>query len=133
VGLLAIALRDLGSGLCPIGFGKTRGLGRVTVTLEELEVAYPGRFEAQKNDRHYAHALYPIGAFHPEWCAGTSYGVEEETAIELADLNPTLSDDGALGRVAFKLIADDPIRSAMKRAAGAWKAFALARCRGGAT
>lgn len=133
VGLLAIALRDLGSGLCPIGFGKTRGLGRMTVTLEELEVAYPGRFEAQKNGRDYAHALYPVGAFHPEWCAGTSYGVEEETAIELADLNPTLSDDGALGRVAFKLVADDPIRSAMKRAAEAWKTFALARCRGGAT
>jgi hypothetical protein len=103
----------------------------MTVVLEELEVAYPGRFEVQENGRDYAHTLYPVGAFHPEWCAETSYGVEEEIAIGLADLNPTLSDDGTMGRVAFKLIGGDIIQSVMKRAAGAWKAFALARRGGG--
>lgn len=39
--LLGLALRDLAEGRVGIGFGKTRGLGRVEVSLERLELFYP--------------------------------------------------------------------------------------------
>lgn len=41
LGLLGLALRDLGEGRVGIGFGKSRGLGRVGVVLERLELYYP--------------------------------------------------------------------------------------------
>ena len=130
VGLLAVALRDLGTGFCPIGFGKTRGLGRMKVTLEQLEIAYPGRFDQQADGRNYATHLYPVSAFHPEWCGEESYGLTTEASISLADLAPQLGDDGTLGRVAFRLEGDQAVRGALARAAGAWKTFALARREG---
>ncbi len=41
LGLLGLALRDLGEGRIGIGFGKSRGLGRVTVKLDTLTLTYP--------------------------------------------------------------------------------------------
>lgn len=38
LGLLAAALLDLGDGLVPMGYGKSRGLGRVSVTFERLSL-----------------------------------------------------------------------------------------------
>lgn len=38
LGLLAAALLDLGDGLVPMGYGKSRGLGRVTLTFNDLSV-----------------------------------------------------------------------------------------------
>jgi len=131
VGLLAVALRDLGTGLCPIGFGKTRGLGRVAVMLDQLEIAYPGRFGTESDGRHYATALYPVSAFHPEWRDSESYGLTEEMPVSLTSLSPHLSEDGTLGRVAFRLEGDQAVRGALTQLAQAWKAFALARREGG--
>lgn len=39
--LLGLSLRDLADGRIGMGFGKSRGLGRVKVTLDSLEVYYP--------------------------------------------------------------------------------------------
>ncbi|HEU4322606.1 MAG TPA: RAMP superfamily CRISPR-associated protein [Roseiflexaceae bacterium] len=39
--LLGLALRDLAEGRVAVGFGKSRGLGRVKVTFERLELRYP--------------------------------------------------------------------------------------------
>lgn len=127
MGLLAIALRDLGTGLCPVGFGKTRGLGRVHVEFVSLEVAYPGRFERRVDGRDYGATMYAVGDFHPDWRTQDSYGVIEEIAIALSDLAPTLHEDGAFGRVAFQVTGDAAIRKVMEKTAAAWKAFALAR------
>jgi hypothetical protein len=41
LGLLALALRDLKLGRVGIGFGKSRGLGRVTARFDRLTVRYP--------------------------------------------------------------------------------------------
>ncbi len=41
LGLLGLALRDLAEGRVGIGFGKSRGLGRVTITFDELRIFYP--------------------------------------------------------------------------------------------
>jgi hypothetical protein len=127
IGLLAITLRDLGTGQCPIGFGKTRGLGRMSLTLDEMEVAYPGRFEPQGDGKDYATTLYPVSAFHPEWCTGNSYGLTQESPVSLTELSPSLTEDGTMGRVAFKLGNDQAVRRAFSEVAKAWKTFALAR------
>lgn len=41
LGLLGLALRDLAEGRVAIGFGKSRGLGRVAVTFNALSLFYP--------------------------------------------------------------------------------------------
>jgi CRISPR/Cas system CSM-associated protein Csm3 (group 7 of RAMP superfamily) len=40
-GLLGLALRDLAEGRIALGFGKSRGLGRVTASFDSLEIHYP--------------------------------------------------------------------------------------------
>jgi len=41
LGLLGLALRDLAAGRVALGFGKSRGLGRVTLSFDALELRYP--------------------------------------------------------------------------------------------
>ncbi|MCS7289882.1 MAG: RAMP superfamily CRISPR-associated protein [Roseiflexus sp.] len=41
LGLLGLALRDLAEGRVALGFGKSRGLGRVTASFESLDILYP--------------------------------------------------------------------------------------------
>jgi len=48
LGLLALALRDLKLGRVGIGFGKSRGLGHVTLTFDALTIRYP-RQPAERN------------------------------------------------------------------------------------
>jgi CRISPR/Cas system CSM-associated protein Csm3 (group 7 of RAMP superfamily) len=42
LGLLALALRDLDEGRCAVGYGKSRGLGRLAVQVRAAAVRYPG-------------------------------------------------------------------------------------------
>jgi CRISPR/Cas system CSM-associated protein Csm3 (group 7 of RAMP superfamily) len=42
LGLLALALRDLDEGRCAVGYGKSRGLGRLAVQVRAATVRYPG-------------------------------------------------------------------------------------------
>jgi hypothetical protein len=67
VGLLAVALRDMADGRVPIGFAKSRGLGQVTLTYQELQISYPGQF-GQAGDLDFGDNLYGV----------TAFGVEEE-------------------------------------------------------
>jgi len=62
VGLLALALRDLKEGRVPIGFGKSRGLGRVAVDYSDLEVSYPGQV-GPTTDKDFGKYLYGVAAF----------------------------------------------------------------------
>ncbi|MGB9754909.1 RAMP superfamily CRISPR-associated protein [Roseiflexus castenholzii] len=41
LGLLGLALRDLAEGRVALGFGKSRGLGRVTAAFDSLDILYP--------------------------------------------------------------------------------------------
>lgn len=99
LGLLAIVLRDLGQGRVPMGFGKSRGLGRVAVDYLQAEVAYPGRFALQGGGRDFAQTLYGVSDFLPPAEADT-YGYFPEAALALPD-GSVVSDDGAFGRAAL--------------------------------
>lgn len=58
--LVGLALRDLGAGRVGLGFGKSRGMGRVTVDWGRLEVRYP--LAALKAGRSAPGELRGVGA-----------------------------------------------------------------------
>lgn len=74
LGLLAFVLRDMAEGLVPIGFGKSRGLGRVTATVTGAALSYLG-----------AQPLAPgtvagVGAL----CSDGGYGFRSDDSVSFA-------------------------------------------------
>lgn len=119
LGLVTIALRDLGSGLCPIGYGKSRGLGRMAVTLTSLEVGYPGRFSMQEGDHNYANNLYSACAL------GVPDGYEFEPEASLVLTKPgKVVENGDFGRVAIAFRGDAEVKSVLKESVTFWKTYA---------
>ncbi|GIV96498.1 MAG: hypothetical protein KatS3mg057_1155 [Herpetosiphonaceae bacterium] len=58
--LVGLALRDLGEGRISLGFGKSRGLGRVTIDWGRLEIRYP--LAGLKHQHLEAEMLHGVGA-----------------------------------------------------------------------
>ena len=141
LGLLAIALRDLGSGLCPIGYGKSRGLGRMSVIFTRLEVGYPGWFAPKEDGKDFGSNLYGVSAFD----VPKGYHVQREQPLSLkmsADPNfasqgqlstsenkpehtqlGTLIENGEFGRVAIAFEGHEPVQTVLKKAASFWKNY----------
>jgi CRISPR-associated RAMP protein (TIGR02581 family) len=118
VGLLAVALRDLSDGLVPIGFGKSKGFGRVCMVYKEAQVSYPGRWQAQVEDRDLSAHLYDLAAF-------TFTGKETYQFFGVPEagvpVEATLTENGDYGRVTFKLADDAAIRALLLATVGHWK------------
>lgn len=121
VGLLAVALRDLGQGLVPIGFGKSRGLGRVSVEYVRAEVAYPGRFGPESNGRHLDQMLYGVAGFLGEEAA--DYGYVAEEAIPLP-AGFAVTESGEYGRFAVAWQGETVV-NLWRACVTAWRDFAL--------
>ena len=122
LGLLAIVLRDLGQGRVPIGFGKSRGLGRVTVEYSQAEVAYPGRFSPQLNGRDLRQSLMGVAAFlSPEEARVYDYFTED---MDVFPDGWTMSeeDDGSYGRVAL-IGAGEAVNSLWRTCVPFWSRF----------
>lgn len=87
--LVGLALRDLGEGRIGLGFGKSRGMGRVTVEWGRLEVRYPlAALRAGARPRE----LRGVGAFaSPEM--RRSYGFPERDQAELP-VGINIEEDG---------------------------------------
>jgi CRISPR-associated RAMP protein (TIGR02581 family) len=120
LGLLAIGLRDLGSGLCPIGHSKSRGLGRMEVELTKLEVGYPGRFAPQERGFDFATNIYPIFVF--DFPGKADYQFKEEEPLALEGLGK-LVEEGDYGRVAVAFTGDGLVWKVLKKAVPYWKAY----------
>jgi len=120
LGLLAIVLRDLGNGLVPIGFGKSRGMGRVSVAYNRAEIAYPGRFGSQSNGFDFEENLYGVGDFLDE-TAAASYGYVEETAVS-SPPHAIVTETGDFGRYALAW-EGDAILELWRSCVPAWAAF----------
>ena len=90
-GLRALALRDRGDGRLLRGFGKSRGLGRVKLYLQRLEIAYPGRFTPESGLRG-AGSLAPDLVKDYDLIAGDALALPggRSDAKELAWGRPTL-------------------------------------------
>ena len=122
LGLLAIVLRDLGNGLVPIGFAKSRGLGQVSVTLQRAEVAYPGRFSANSNGRHLDQELYGVTGFLDDTEAG-QYGYHRtKEAKVLPGGFVEVAESGDYGRYALAW-PDEAIQNLWRTCVDAWRDF----------
>lgn len=122
LGLLGLVMRDLSDGRLPIGFGKSRGLGRVTATMDELTLRYPlcmrsgdmlllGRRPIAATTH-----LAGLGAFAP----GDEYGLSQD---DTADLSAGLAyDDDPVG-IGVMLHTDDQtlIRAVFQSCMRPWK------------
>jgi CRISPR-associated RAMP protein (TIGR02581 family) len=100
LGLLALVLRDLAEGRLPLGYGKSRGLGRVTATFKRLEIAYPGRFADRIEGQSVGDSLFGVGALvAPSVCE--AYGYQPGDRLDLPDGGRIDPEGAAWGRPAL--------------------------------
>jgi len=125
VGLLAIALRDLGQGRVPLGFGKSKGFGRVSVNYRQLEVAYPGRFTLQADGHDFSAELVDLAAFDFPGRADYRLVPADPPSLPLPEEGREIIDDGSFGRVAVRWTEAAAIESALSATVGHWRACAL--------
>lgn len=126
LGLLGLALRDLADGRVALGFGKSRGLGRVKLSFDELELRYPtceladGQLrllnrKAAVNER----LLAGIGALVSEDFA--PYAFDAKDTAELPDeLHYENDEERGMG-VRLAAAGDAQVRSAFRACMPAWK------------
>jgi len=125
VGLLAVALRDLGQGRVLIGFGKSKGFGRVAVTYQKLEIAYPGRFATQWNGHDLSAELLDLVAFDFPGRAAYRLVPADPTALSLSVDGHEVTDDGTYGRVTAGWTDAAVIEKVLKTTVDHWRACAL--------
>lgn len=89
LGLIGLVLRDLNEGWFNIGFAKSRGMGSVTVTLNQATVQYPSCMiendqivDLKNNQPWPINTLLGVGKFlEPEECR--NYGFPQEESVEI--------------------------------------------------
>lgn len=127
LGLLGLALRDLAEGRIGIGFGKSRGLGRVTLTFNEMSLYYPtcilvdGELRLLGGARVAADSeLVGLGAL----CQGDTY---RAYCLPSAEHDRTALPEGlsyqedALLGVRLTATSDDQVRAVWGACMPAWK------------
>ena len=122
LGLLALALRDMGEGRVPLGFAKSRGLGRVEVSYERMQISYPGQFGGG-NGKDFGANLYGVTQFDVE----SGYGYTPEPALPLTD---AWSVDTGWGRADVSSQDGNAIQALLKSCVQPWADYVQAR-RGG--
>jgi len=122
VGLLTVALRELGQGRVPIGFGKSKGFGRMALTYRELEVAYPGRFSAHFDGHDLNAELLDLFAFNFPGRADYGLVPAEPNALPLPAVGCQVVDDGTFGRVASRWTDRTAIEETLNSTVGHWRA-----------
>lgn len=96
LGLLAFALRDLAESRLLLGYGKSRGLGRVRAYLGRLEIAYPGRVNAEG----LTTTVWGVGALAPDLVGSYGYAADDQGA--LPDGGTLIPDSATWGRPAVR-------------------------------
>lgn len=126
--LLGLALRDLAEGRVGIGFGKTRGLGRVQVTFDQLDLYYPTCELAGDQLRLLsgkasvpANHLAGLGAL----CQDPAYDdyhlpKPKDDQVDLPE-GLAYKEDDLLG-VRLKAVGDAQVRAIWKACMPAWRA-----------
>ena len=125
LGLLGLALRDLAEGRIALGFGKSRGLGRVKVNFDALSLFYPTCLIQDDelrllNNQRVAKAgeLAGLGAF----CTDEAYRAYGFPAGDIAPLPAGLAyqPDDFLG-IHLRAVGDDAVKSVWRACMPAWK------------
>ncbi len=123
--LLGLALRDLAEGRVAIGFGKSRGLGRVKVEFTALSLSYPtctltnGEIRLLNGKRvATASELVGLGALCAD-DAYRAYALPEEDRVPLP-AGMTYTEDEFLG-VRLNVRGNDAVRSLWRACMPAWR------------
>lgn len=115
--LVGLALRDVGEGRVGVGFGKSRGLGRVAIDWGQLTVRYP-LAELRHEQRPDRHVLSGVGALVSAQTRAT-YGFGDADLVQLpAGLDFTTDDWGST-----ELIAEgsEQVQAVFRAAVGRWR------------
>lgn len=125
--LLGLSLRDLSEGRVAIGFGKSRGLGRVKVTFNSLTLHYPmcvlgddgGLWLLNKRRINDATKLVGVGAFEQQ----SSYGFPKDDTADLPQKPPMRYEVDSDWGIGVKLHApsEEAVRSIWKACMPSWK------------
>jgi hypothetical protein len=105
LGLLALALRDLAEGRLLLGYGKSRGLGRVKVHFGRLEIAYPGRFSVDG----LITTLFGVGALAGDLVKAYGYVGKDEGMLPTGGALIPGSDTWGRPAVRFGAPGDGPL------------------------
>lgn len=125
LGLLGLALRDLAAGRVAIGFGKSRGLGRVKLEMTALELRYPA-CELVGNTLKVIgkpvavpdRTLAGLGAL----CADKNYVLPDHDSAELPAIFSYQEDTERGMGVLLKANGDAQVREIFTACMPAWKA-----------
>lgn len=125
LGLLGLALRDLAAGRVAIGFGKSRGLGRITLQMHGLELRYPacelrdGTLKLIGNPSAInERQLAGVGAL----CQEEGYLLPKEDRVALPD-ELSYQEDSERGMgVVLKAEDDTQVRAIFAACMPAWRA-----------
>jgi CRISPR-associated RAMP protein (TIGR02581 family) len=128
LGLLALALRDVKLGRVGVGFGKSRGLGQVTLTFDQLVIRYPmaavsdGKFGMPGREPVAEVAeIAGVGLFVPD-ASDYGYPGGEAESVALPDgLQMAPSD---WGEVELVIDGEEEIEALWRKCVPAWRAVA---------
>ena len=128
LGRLALALRDLEAGRVGLGFGKSRGLGRVKAGLDEVVLRYPLcqvengalRILGREQVLGSSSELLGVGAFLDALDAAerTEYGYPADDKTELPQ--GLVWNEGELGEAELKLEEVGQIKALWRACVPKW-------------
>lgn len=118
LGLLALALRDLGQGSLQIGFAKSRGLGQVKVALRQILVTYPGQVAP---DRYaFQEKLYGVAALAGSEMATAYDFVNNKDTLNFPAPDLIIYDGADWGRATIRLDDGQAIEDLLRHSVAAW-------------
>ena len=120
VGLIALVLRDINLGTVRIGFGKSRGLGRVTLEMTSLVVRYPGILspESMGNRLYWLQGVEDLAPALAE-----EYGFCQTEFSQEPDFGPENIDTSTYGQVALWVEGHEAIEAILSRQVGSWSQY----------
>jgi CRISPR/Cas system CSM-associated protein Csm3 (group 7 of RAMP superfamily) len=126
--LLGLALRDLAAGRVALGFGKSRGLGRVKLSFDSLELHYPMcQIEAGQLQLLSGRAITEV----TKLAGAGAFELQPDYAFPTDDLVPLpegmrYQDDEDMGiGVVLRAEGDEAVRAFWKACIPAWKRLLL--------
>lgn len=130
LGLLALALRDLKLGRVGVGFGKSRGLGQVTLTFDRLAVRYPMAEIAEVNGAEVVRMpgrdpvagvaqLAGVGLFLAD---SAEYGYPTGQAEKIGLPNGLRMKTSEWDEVELEVSGEDDIEAVWRACVPAWRA-----------
>lgn len=126
VGLLALILRDIAQGTTRIGFGKSRGFGRVMLEYTGLKVTYPGKLTLASFTESDIYKLHGLGELLDEGIIA-SYGFMAESFSEYADWPDTVEAVDDYGQVELSVSDALSVEAVLSTQVPAWKMYVEAQ------